>query len=165
MRQVDIKGFENYQITDDGRVWSKKNNKWLKPKNSNGYLIVRLYKHNHSKFVLIHRLVAEHFIPNPDNKPCVDHIIPVSEGGTDNVNNLRWCTAKENVNNPISKERRRLSKCKNVCQYTLDDKLIKIWESTKECGRNGFNQGHIAECCRGERQKHKGYKWSYLKIQ
>lgn len=163
MRQVDIKGFENYQITDDGRVWSKKNNKWLKPKNNNDYLIVRLYRNNHSKFLLIHRLVAEHFIPNPDRKLCIDHINTIR---TDNrVENLRWCTAKENVNNPISKERRRLSKCKNVCQCTLDDKLIKIWESTKECGRNGFNQGHIAECCRGERQKHKGYKWSYLKIQ
>lgn len=161
--QVDIKGFENYQITDDGRVWSKKNNKWLKPKNNNGYFIVRLYSHNHSKFVLIHRLVAEHFIPNPDNKPCIDHINTIR---TDNrVENLRWCTQKENVNNPISKERRRLTKCKNVYQYTIDDKLIKIWESTKECSRNGFNQGHIAECCRGERQKHKGYKWSYLKIQ
>lgn len=52
-------------------------------------------------------------------------------------------------------------KSKKVYQYTLNNKLIKIWESVKECGRNGFCFGNVAKCCRGERQMHKGYKWSY----
>ena len=50
---------------------------------------------------------------------------------------------------------------KEVYQYTLDGELVKIWSSTNECGRNGYNQGHISKCCNGKRQKHKGYKWSY----
>lgn len=50
---------------------------------------------------------------------------------------------------------------KKVAQYTLDDELVKIWESTNECGRNGFNQGSVSACCRGERKQHKGYIWKY----
>lgn len=103
MKLVDIKGFEDYQITDDGRVWSKKRNKWLKPihyKNT-GYFHVNLCKDGVHYTKRIHRLVAEAFIPNHDNKPCIDHINTVK---TDNrVENLKWCTYKENTNNPITK--------------------------------------------------------------
>ena len=101
MKQVDIKGFENYQITDDGRVWSKKRNKWLKPVvNDLGYYQVSLRKNRKTFIKRIHRLVAETFIDNPDNKPCIDHCNTIR---TDNrVSNLRWCTHKENSNNPIS---------------------------------------------------------------
>lgn len=58
------------------------------------------------------------------------------------------------INNP------KLSK--KVEQYTLDGKLVKIWYSTKECGRNGFNQGNVAACCRGELKKYRGFKWKYI---
>ena len=186
MKQVDIKDFENYQITDDGRVWSKNSNRFLSlNKGKNGYYLANLWKNNKNYTKSVHRLVAEAFIPNPDNKPCVDHIKPVSEGGTNNVENLRWTTEKENSNNSktlehnsfshkgekhnnygkhlsvATKDKIADSQSKQVCQYTLDDKLVKIWKSTKECGENGFNQGHVAECCRGERNKHKNYKWKY----
>ena len=57
------------------------------------------------------------------------------------------------INNP------KLSK--KVAQYTLEGKLGKIWNSTMECGRNGFNSRHISACCRGERKTHKGFKWKY----
>lgn len=50
---------------------------------------------------------------------------------------------------------------KQVMQFTLDGELVKIWESTAECGRNGFNQSKVSACCRGERKKHKGFKWEY----
>lgn len=52
---------------------------------------------------------------------------------------------------------------KKVYQYKLDGELVKVWNSTAECGRNGFNEGHVAACCRGEygHKTHKGYKWSY----
>ena len=58
------------------------------------------------------------------------------------------------INNP------KLSK--QVVQYTLAGELVKIWCSARECGRNGFNQGNVAACCRGELKKHKGFKWKYL---
>lgn len=50
---------------------------------------------------------------------------------------------------------------KTVYQYTLDGELVKIWPSATECGRNGFYQGHITDCCNGKRKSHKGYRWSY----
>ncbi len=63
---------------------------------------------------------------------------------------------------PMSEEQ-KVKISKKVYQYTLDGKLVKVWDSTCECGRNGFSQGHIGACCRGERKTHKGYKWSYTK--
>lgn len=50
---------------------------------------------------------------------------------------------------------------KRVLQLTPDGELVKEWLSTKECGRNGFSQGHVAACCRGERKSHKGFLWQY----
>lgn len=50
---------------------------------------------------------------------------------------------------------------KQVFQYTLDNELIRVWESTNEAGRNGFNQGAVSTCCNGIRNTHKGYRWSY----
>ena len=54
---------------------------------------------------------------------------------------------------------------KQVYQYTLDGELVKIWPSTAECGRNGFNSGHISQCCNGKKKKYKGYRWSYTPLQ
>ena len=53
------------------------------------------------------------------------------------------------------------SKIKPVYQYDLNGNFIKKWISASECKRNGFNQGAISACCRGERNKHGGYKWSF----
>lgn len=50
---------------------------------------------------------------------------------------------------------------KIICQCSLDGKLIKIWKSISECGKNGFNAGHIVECCKGKRKKHNGFIWMY----
>ena len=60
------------------------------------------------------------------------------------------------------KQLNRKDLSKQVAQYTLDCKLVKIWLSVSECGRNGFNLGHISSCCRGERKTHKGFKWKYI---
>lgn len=50
---------------------------------------------------------------------------------------------------------------KQVYQYTLDGEFIKTWQSTRECGRNGYNQCSISKCCNGKLKTHKGYRWSY----
>ena len=114
MRKVDIKDFEDYQITDDGSVWSKKRNKWmiLQTNKKNGYSYVGLMKNGKRHLKSIHRLVAE-------------------------------------------------AQSKKVYQYTLDGELVKIWKSAMDCGRNGYSQGNVSACCRGERGTHKNYIWKY----
>lgn len=190
MEIKDIEGFENYQITDDGRVWSKKRKIFLSQVLTNGYKQIILYKDGVYNNKKIHRLVAETFIPNPDNKPEVDHIN--GDRADNRVENLRWCTHKENCNNlttikryksvirkktngmqgkhhseETKKKMSEIHKGKISCrrkivyQYTLDGELVKIWPSVTEVGRNGFSEVCVSMCCRDEQKKHKGYLWSY----
>lgn len=102
-----VKGYEAlYLVSTKGEVKSLRKNKKLKLLNmSNGYLKVCLYKDNKMSNILVHRLVAEAFIPNPENKPLVDHIN--TNRKDNNVKNLRWVTNKENSNNPLSIENNR----------------------------------------------------------
>lgn len=93
----DIKNYEGkYAITQQGQVWSYLSNKFLKPyrtKKNQNYLSVQLQGKNFQ----IHRLVAEAFIPNPQNKPTVDHID--KNPSNNNVENLRWATLEEQCQN------------------------------------------------------------------
>ncbi len=89
-----IDGYNNYLISDMGRVKSLKTNRFLKPVDRWGYNKVALFNKGKRKDINIHRLVAIHFIPNIDNKKCVDHI---NRNRKDNrVKNLRWATYSEN---------------------------------------------------------------------
>ena len=126
---MEIQGFPNYLIYPDGRVWSKiGKGRFLKPYHQGTpYLFVKLCdRSNH----LIHRLVAKHYIPNTDNKPCVDH---VNRNKTDNtVQNLRWATHSENsLNTGIQKRNNTgykwitLCKSRNSMMYCFQRKDCK----------------------------------------
>ena len=94
-KNIKEENFEHYLIYDDGRVYNTKTNKFLSgDKNSCGYSRVMLYSNNIKKRFFRHRLVAEHFIPNPENKLFVNH----KDGNKHNnsVHNLEWCTQSEN---------------------------------------------------------------------
>lgn len=104
-----VKGYEDrYEVSNMGVVRSitrvtsygrRRKSKEIYVKTINGYRVVSLFdgkRRNHK----IHRLVADAFIPNPENKPCVDHIDTIRTNN--NVNNLRWVTYKENSHNPLS---------------------------------------------------------------
>lgn len=99
-----VKGYEGlYEITKDGRI--RRTPKELHPsKDAQGYMVISLRDTNgKEKVVKMHRLVAETFIPNPENKPQVDHISTVRHDNR--VENLRWVTQRENLANPITRER------------------------------------------------------------
>lgn len=95
----NIDGFDDYKISSSGSVFSSKCGRILKPRKRNGYYVVSLYNVQ-GKTIAIHRLVALHFIPNPFNKPYVNH----KDGNKLNnaKGNLEWSTAKENTSHSIS---------------------------------------------------------------
>ena len=98
---MEIEDYPNYLIYEDGRVWSKiGKGRFLKPiirNKKRGYTVVRLSNKNVGKILSLHRLVAIHYIPNPENKPFVDHINHIVDDNR--VENLRWATVSENTLN------------------------------------------------------------------
>ena len=146
----DIKGYEGlYAVTPEGEVYSYKSKKFLKPKaNSKGYLCVKLYRDGQKKTYKVHRLVAEEYIPNPNNLPQVDHI---NEDKTNNcVNNLQWITNRNNC---------RKSKNKPILQYTMEGEFVREWECAADVGREV--KSNIRHCLKGKTKSAYGYKWFY----
>ena len=168
-----IKGYELYEVSNIGRV--KSNNNPKNPKilkqytDANGYnsvMIVRSKGYGKADRKFIHRLVAEAFIPNPDNKPFVDHINTVRDDNV--VDNLRWCTSKENAANPITynklKENAK-TKSQKVLVYDMDFNLLSAFTSTAETARQlGFSQGNIVNCCLGSLENYHNMYFSYIPL-
>lgn len=166
----DIPDYEGlYQVSNMGRVKSLNYNHTHKEKimklqkGRGGYLNVSLYNKKAKRY-FVHCLVCQAFIPNPDNLPEINH--KDCNPGNNKVNNLEWCNRKYNCN--YGARNKKLSTAltngilsKTVVQMTLDNQIIKVWPSTREPQRNGFNQGAICACCRGKRKTYKGYKWQY----
>lgn len=159
---IDIKDYEGlYQVSNFGRVKNVKRNSILKASDTgNGYLMVILCKNGKKKMNLVHRLVAQAFIPNPLNLPCVNHKIEGYEGKQINtVENLEWCTVAYNNSYGTHIERCAKAKSKPVLQYSLDGKLIMEWSSIREA-RKLFGS-HIQQCCIGKLKQTHGYIWKY----
>lgn len=193
----DIKGYEGYyQVSNLGMVrslefgkhrsYKKKVN--IKPlsvlKNNMGYCFVNLYsrKNKGAKHFLIHRLVAEAFIPNPEGKPFVDHI---NTNPLDNrAVNLRWVTAKENSNNHLTKSHLRFG-CRNngAPEWALekahtatrkavkmidlkDGSTLRMFDSISEaCRSTNIHTQSICGVCSGKRKSAGGYGWKYCERQ
>jgi len=125
---MEINDFPNYLIYDDGRVWSKprkdssgkpRKGRFLKhAKNKKGYHRVHLSRDGESKHFYVSRLVAIHYIPNPDGKPDVDHID--RDKDNNHISNLRWATEQENQDNR-GMYRSNTSGHKYISYYTRDD--------------------------------------------
>ena len=171
-----------YKVSNWGRILSLNYRNTGKPElmtpiaNTKGYFQVGLWKNGEYKTCKVHRLVAETFLPNPENKPEVNHIdedktnnfVFLNEDGSvdKEKSNLEWKTHKDNINHGTRNE--RVSKTltngklsKPVLQLSLSGELIREWPSTAECGRNGFDQGAVTKCCRGKLKSHKGFRWMY----
>ena len=171
-----------YKVSNWGRILSLNYNGTGKSDlmtpgtDTNGYFYVGLWKNGKRKTCSVHRLVAFTFLENPENLPQVNHkdedktnnFVFLNENGSvdKEKSNLEWKSPKDNINHGTRNE--RVSKAmtngklsKRVLQLSLDGELIKEWPSTRECGRNGFNQGEVAKCCRGEIPHYKGFIWMY----
>lgn len=111
------------------------------------------------KLYLMHRLIAETFLPNPNNYPIVNHI---DENKLNNcASNLEWCTHQHNVLHGTARQRAIEKVSKPVIAKDSEGNVIHTFKSTREAGKQGFNQGHISSCCRGYRKTHKGLYWSF----
>ena len=139
--------------------------------NKSGYLKVGLSKNGEKKTCYVHRLVAETFLENPENLPEVNHkdedktnnfVFLNEDGSVDKEkSNLEWKNHKDNMNHGTRTERSAKTQSKTVLQLTKSGDLIREWESTQECGRNGFNQSAVWRCCNGKQKTHKGFCWMY----
>ena len=166
----DIAGYEElYKISNHGNVKSLGNGKSrkekvLKPiKLKNGYLRVDLPKQGKHKLYFIHRLVAEAFIPNPNNLPIINH--KDENPLNNNVSNLEWCTYEYNNNYGTRTERSAASRRNNKKQskQVLCLETGVVYPSTSEVERQlGFAHSNISQCCNGKYKQAYGFHWKYV---
>lgn len=148
----EIKDFPEYLITEDGKVYSTKYNKLreLKPRyDTKGYCIVLLFYKGKGTTKKVHRLVAETYIPNPDNLPQVNHI---DEDKKNNyVSNLEWVTNHQNMVHSVC---RWIYKIENVITGEIQE-TINICQFSRD---NNLTDKSLYKTLTGERKKHKNFR-------
>jgi hypothetical protein len=180
-----IPGFDEYEISNIGRVKSKpklirNGNGYyiskeiiMKPIISKGYHLVSLRCGDSKKKIYVHRLVAMAFIPNPENKPFINH--KDNNPQNNNVDNLEWCTPKENTQWMIKQNRNKRTKewldnlhksqrgtYKAVKGINMITGEVIVFENLNSVKTKGFQPSCVCNCCKGTRKSHAGYLWEYM---
>lgn len=161
----DVVGYEGlYKVSNFGNVYSWRVKRNLKPGNHNdGYKFVILYKNGDKSFKTIHRLVAEAFIPNPNNYPVINH--KDEDKTNNNVNNLEWCS--ELYNNTYNDRHIKIAEklSKYVYAYNDNCKMVYEFKSINEADRHlGWGRGNIWSSCVNKNRSCHGLLWSYDKL-
>lgn len=166
--------FPNYTVRTDGKVFNKNEHELKQTVNRDGYSMVKLCNKGYEKNCLVHRLVAEAFIPNPDNKRTVNHI----DGNKTNndISNLEWCTHSENEKHAYANSLRRsyltYSDRKNGAVISKEKrrkpvKVIEtgiIYPSVLDCAKDlGCYTNGVAGCCNGIYKQHHNYHFEWAK--
>ena len=163
----DVEGYEGrYKVSNTGKVWGSYRNKLIAQETIwCGYKRVGLQKDKVYKHALVHRLVAEAFLPKPAGMTEINHI---DEDKSNNcVDNLEWTTRKGNMNHGTVQQRRfaKLAndprQSKPILQMTLDGEVINEFPSINEARRRGYSAGDICNVCQGKKKKYRGYLWMY----
>ena len=152
----DIEEYEGlYSITPDGKVWSHYSNKFIKPTIlKSGHYNVDLYKNGIRKHKYIHRLVAQAYIPNPNNYEYINH---KDENPSHNyVDNLEWCTKQYNDNYGTVRKRQGESKGFQVKCIETNVVYVSYHEAARQTGISATN---ICRCCNNKRKTAGGYHW------
>lgn len=178
---LPVPNYPDYTVYEDGRIWSNKTNKFLKPNyTERGYASIELFNSDGHRRFLIHRLVANAFIPNPHNLPQVNH---KDENPTNNAaSNLEWCTAKYNMNygigakvrhlkidytKPIFKETAIKNGKKVSRPVAMIDKFgtpLATYASAVDASKaTGIYKTSITRSTRSTHLRAGGYKWEYVK--
>lgn len=179
-RALKILDFPDYYVTDTGDVFSRQTcrnpdgriRRMKLSKERKGYLRVALSDHNHKKHIrFVHRLVAETFLPNPENKPEVNHI----DGNKQNncVQNLEWVSTSENIlhaykvlgkkpNCPNTGKLGKESTRAVIVQQIKDGKIVAEYYGAREASRStGIYMNSIYQCCQGRSKSGGGFQWKY----
>ena len=152
----------NYIVSRCGKIFSRRFNKELTPKvNWDGYHRIQIWKDNKCEMIGWHRVVARTFIPNPEDKPFVNHKNLIK---TDNRSeNLEWCTQRENVQHAVKNN--SFGASRSVDMLTMEGEYIKTFQTMKSAGEFvGVHPSGISRCSGGYLTSYGGYKWRYSEV-
>ncbi len=156
LTKIPIPELENYRLTKDGKLWSCRSKRFLRYRKCNGYAVVTRTLATKTRNFSIHRLVAQTFIPNPDNKPYVNHINSIKMDNK--MENLEWVTQKEN----LACNKKKISHPRQVQKIDKSGNVVDTFTSVTEAGKAvGLTRYAISKACLGVNKTAGGFIWKY----